>query len=150
MEQTQQRCQSLQAPCFLAFDYGLQVYTEMQHFSTCIRYPNNHFLTLAERVAGTIFMPTTCYGYGSHFYLESRHLARVEHTGSEDQPMWVELIHHENIDNDVHMTFHTSIVSNADLLRERFSVDEAIHPRHRLVFLLRAFKQVWRRLRMKL
>lgn len=150
VEQTQQRCLSLQPPCFLAFDYGLQVFTEMEHFATCIRYPNNHFVTLAERVAGTIFMPATCYGYGSHFFLESHHLARVEHTGSSDRPMWVELIHHGNIDNDVKMTLHMSFAADAGLLRERFNVAADIHPRHRLAFFCRAIGQMWRRLKKKL
>lgn len=148
--QVQRRSNALVAPCFLSFDYGLQVYSELEHFTTLIRYPNNHFLSLAEPVLGEAFEPVTCYGYGSHFYVERRGLARVEHVSDAACPMWVELIHHENVDNDVKMTLRTSIVTDRSLLRRRFSLAIDIHPAHRISFAQRAVGQMWRRMLIKL
>lgn len=147
--ETQRRSEGLDAPCFLSYDYGLQVYTEMDHFATRICYPNNHFLTLVEAVFGDGFQPRTCYGYGSHFLLEQRGLARVEHVRDAAHPMWVELIHAENVDNDVKMTLRTSVVTDRTLLRQRFSLDIDIHPNHRWTFAARAIGQIYRRIKNK-
>lgn len=89
---------------FLSFDYGLQTFTQLCHFSTRIHYPNNHFLTLAECLSAaesSLSVVRTCYGFGSHFLLERRGLARVAHINNREQPMWIEIIHEENVDNDV-------------------------------------------------
>lgn len=148
--ETQRCCKDLAAPCFLSFDYGLQVYTEMEHFTTRICYPNNHFLTFTETVTGEGFKPKTCYGYGSHFLLQKYGLAQVEHVSDASHPMWIELIHSENIDNDVKMTFSTRFVTDKTLLRQRFSLDMDILPNHQMSFILRAIQQMWRRGKMKL
>lgn len=149
VEDTQHRCKHLTTPCFLSYDWGLQVYTELEHFTTRICYPNNHFLTLVETVCDEGFQPKTCYGYGSHFLVEKRELARVEHVSDATHPMWVELIHHENIDNDVKMTLRTNIVTDKTLLRKRFLLDIDIHPNHRLAFAVRTMGQIYRRIRNK-
>ena len=147
--ETQRRCKDLEASCFLSFDYGLQVFTDLEHFTTRICYSNNHFLTLVETITGEGYKPRTCYGYGSHFLVEEQGLARVEHVSDATHPMWVELIHRENIDNDVKMTLRTSIVAEKTLLRQRFSLDIVIHPNHRLAFAVRAMGQIYRRIRNK-
>lgn len=139
----------LQLPLFLSFDYGLQVFTELENFTTQINYPNNHFLTLAETIAHRNFQPKTCYGYGSHFLIEHCKMARVTHIADNRHPMWAEIIHKENIDNDVKMTFHTRVLTETSLLRQRFSLSLDVHTAHRLAFYVRALGQIWRRTKNK-
>lgn len=145
---------------FLSFDYGLQLFTDMHHLATRILYPNNHFLTLAECLPSCGSSSTvsssrsfssirTCYGFGSHFLLEKRGLAEVYHINDKWHPMWVEVIHEENVDNDVKMTFDTHFVNDKDLLRRDFSLPMDIGKRHRVTFVCRAVGQMWRRLRNK-
>ena len=137
---------------FLSFDYGLQTFTQLNHFSTRINYPNNHFLSLAEclpSAESALSSIRTCYGFGSHFLLEKHGLARVAHINNREQPMWIELIHEENVDNDVKMTLDTHVVKDKGLLRREFSLDIDIDTKHRLAFVFRAVKQVWRRTKNK-
>ena len=134
---------------FLSFDYGLQLFTDLHHLSTRILYPNNHFLTLAECLPLDVSTIRTCYGFGSHFLLEKRGLAEVRHIKDKAHPMWVEVIHEENVDNDVKMTFDTHVVNDKHLLKSDFSLNVDIATKHRLAFCFRALKQVWRRTKNK-
>lgn len=156
VEQVQKECVgfglSRDQKRFLSFDYGLQTFTQLRHFSTRIHYPNNHFLTLAECLSSaesSLSAIRTCYGFGSHFLLERRGLARVAHINNREQPMWIEIIHEENVDNDVKMTFDTHVVKDKDLLKRDFSLNVDIDTNHRLAFCFRALKQVWRRTKNK-
>lgn len=156
VEQVQKECVgfglSRDQKRFLSFDYGLQTFTQLRHFSTRIHYPNNHFLTLAECLSAaesSLSAVRTCYGFGSHFLLERRGLARVAHINNREQPMWIEIIHEENVDNDVKMTFDTHVVNDKDLLKRDFSLNVDIDTNHRLAFCFRALKQVWRRTKNK-
>lgn len=63
--------------------------------------------------------------------------------------MWIEIIHEENVDNDVKMTFDTHVVTDKDLLKRDFSLNVDIDTNHRLAFCFRALKQVWRRTKNK-
>lgn len=152
MERVQSECLSFHLnpyeKCFLSFDYGLQTYTKFGHFSTRIYYPNNHFLTLAEYLLSSdssLSSLRTCYGYGSHFLLEKRRLVKVHHIKENMHPMWIEIIHEENVDNDVKMTLDTHIVYDKDMLRRVFSLDMDIESHHLFAFILRVLKQMWRR-----
>lgn len=108
IERVQDLYASLQKNTFISFDYGYQYFTELD-VRTRIKYPNNHFMTLVEGVTNV----RTCFGYGSHFLLERRGLAKVHHVSNKDWPMWAEVIHEGNVDNDVKMTFNTKVVSGA-------------------------------------
>ena len=121
---------------FIAFDYGFQLFTEIG-VKTRVRYANNHFMTLCETVrcssqepaSVNSYMPIrTCFGYGSHFLLEKNGLAKVIHIENRELPMWTEVVHGCNVDNDVKMTFDTKIIEGS-----------------RLKFYARALKQIWRR-----
>lgn len=142
---------------FLSFDYGLQLFTEMNHLATRILYPNNHFLTLAECIPSASLSPSegelsgirTCYGYGSHFLLEKQKLATVHHVKDAMRPMWIEVIHEGNVDNDVKMTLDTHFVKDKDLLRRDFSLQMEVGTIQRMTFVCRALAQGWRRLKNK-
>lgn len=106
---------NLRKNTFISFDYGYQYFTELD-VKTRIKYPNNHFMTLVEGLDDV----KTCYGYGSHFLLEEKHLARVHHVKEKEHPMWTEVIHEGNVDNDVKMTFDTKIVDGTFFGKMRF------------------------------
>lgn len=141
---------------FLSFDYGLQVFQQLGNLTTRIAYPNNHFITLAECLSEEAMSADermakvrTCYGYGSHFLLERRGLARVEHVKDKRNPMWAEVVHQGNVDNDVKMTLQTSFVADMEILHRDFSLDVDISKGNRRRFLWRAIGQMWRRLKDK-
>lgn len=110
VEEIQREAMETASDTFLYYDYGLQYFTEMG-ISTRVYYPNNHFTTLVERITPTASdrKVKTCYGYGSHFLIEKNRVAKVRHITDKGKPMWVEVIHKGNVDNDVKMTFDTTL-----------------------------------------
>ena len=142
-------------PLFLSFDYGLQYFTCL-NMSTRVKYPNNHFMTCVETVKrinteqngdGSILIGT-CFGYGSHFLLEKEFGMCVEHIVDKTKPMWCEVIHKDNVDNDVKMTFDTEIVRDWDIMRNEFNVDTLIQVKL-FSFALKGIEQVFRRTKCK-
>ena len=69
----------------------------------------------------------------------------MHHIHEKKHPMWIEIIHEENVDNDVKMTLDTHIVYDKDMLRCVFSLDMDIESHHLFAFILRVLKQMWRR-----
>ena len=135
----------LQEDGFLAFDYGIQYYTELG-IATRIKYPNNHFITLSEIISSAENPSVrTCYGYGSHFDVEKRKVARVHHIPYIDKPMWVEVIHKDNVDNDVKMTLDTSFINDKCLLQRDFSLNIILETGRKTAFFVRYLKQALRR-----
>ena len=121
------------SPLFISFDYGLQYFTEID-VTTRIKYPNNHFITLLEYAENV----KTCYGYGSHFLLEKKKTATVYHVKDKNHPMWTEVVHKDNVDNDVKMTLDTRII------------DSRLSVKGYCSWVLRAGKQVIRRIKDKI
>ena len=159
IEDVQKRCSALTPyniahkgnGMFLSYDYGLQLYSDMDNVTTRIRYPNNHFLSYVEKVGNLKERHVkTCYGYGSHFFLEKKGLADVIHVKDSSRPMWIEVIHKENVDNDVKMTLHTRFISEPTLLKRYFSINVTITSKQRVALIARIAKQICRRLRNKL
>lgn len=106
----QSMSETISGNCFISFDYGVQYFTQLG-IATRIFYPNNHFMTYVEhpQEGGKIM---TCFGYGSHFLLEKKNLARVSHVKSNDHLMWMEVVHQDNVDNDVKMTLDTRLITD--------------------------------------
>jgi len=134
---------------FLSFDYGLQFYSD-SNMATRVKYPNNHFMTCVERVAkedssSANLLPLICvYGYGSHFLLEKYRSASVHHITDKDRPMWCEVIHRSNVDNDVKMTIDTGIIRDTHTLQRDFSIDVCLQ-NHPVSFIFRSIGQIIRR-----
>lgn len=135
---------------FVAFDYGLQYFTELG-IATRVKYANNHFITLFERVS-SVENPSvrTCYGYGSHIDVEKRKVASVHHISQASKPMWIEVIHKDNVDNDVMMTLNTCFINDKQLLRIDFSLDIDLQTGKKMKFFMRYLKQMLRRLHNRL
>ena len=140
--------ESFQPYTFISFDYGLQYFTDIG-LATRIYYPNNHFMTLMEPVKASGRV-RTCYGYGSHFLLaENYGRDIVRHIDSRDTPMWIEIVHGHNVDNDVKMTLHTRIMTDSAYLSRNFGL-QGITLSYRfstvIRFVVRALQQIVRRL----
>lgn len=133
-------------PLFLSFDYGLQYFTGL-NMATRVKYPNNHFMTCVEYVHKTndgIISVGTCFGYGSHFLIEKNFGMNVHHIVDRSRPMWCEVIHKDNVDNDVKMTLDTEIVRDWDIMRNGFNVDVLIQV-NLFLFAIKGIGQVFRR-----
>lgn len=103
-----------QADCntIISFVRGFQYFSDIR-FATEILYPNNHFISLVED-AGSC---RTVYGYGSHISLGKVSCLKIMEV---DTPKWSEVIHSQNVDNDVKMTFHTGICKDLSQLTRLF------------------------------
>ena len=127
---------------FISFCNGIQYFTELQ-IATKIPYKNNHFISFVEGLNG--FTPImTVYGFGSHFYIEQIQDCEIKYI--KDDPMWVEVIHEENVDNDVKMTFRTKLINDQTYLAP-YGNNIIISQHSRWVFLTRF---LWRRFRQTL
>lgn len=151
---------------FYSFDYGVQYFTEL-NMATCVKYANNHFMTYVERCyvdgiesvdyrkdslscdtlesSNPLVPVKTCFGFGSHFLLEKNGIP-VQHVNDREHPMWCEVVHQNNVDNDVKMTFDTCIIGNNKMLNEMFGIDITVDISNKLPFYRRAVKQTYRRL----
>ena len=65
------------------------------------------------------------FGYGRHYYIDKIAGAVVEHVRSE--PMWCEVVHEKNMINDANFLIGTRMVSDEELMRRNFSVDEKVN-----------------------
>lgn len=127
---------------FVSYDYGIQYFTELQ-IATRIKYPNNHFITLCEIISSAENI-RTCYGYGSHFTLEAEGKVNVRHIIEKGSPMWIEVIHKNNVDNDVKMTFDTKIL-NSNSIKDEFSIDVPVSKINLFRYFVRCMQQIIRR-----
>ena len=110
VEIVQEYAAKLKPRTFISFINGIQYFTELQ-IATRIRYKNNHFISFIEEI--NAFNPLmTVYGFGSHFYIERIKNCEIKYIDSE--PMWVEVVHEENVDNDVKMTLHTKLIKKKE------------------------------------
>ncbi len=143
-------------PLFLSFDYGLQYFTCL-NMATRVKYPNNHFMTCVETVKrinteqngdGVLFLIGTCFGYGSHFLLEKEFGMCVEHIVDKTKPMWCEVIHKDNVDNDVKMTLGTYVITDMNVLINSFNICVTLS-NNRIGFFKRFIVQAYRRAREK-
>jgi len=130
----------------LTFDHGYQYFTGMQ-IATIIEYPNNHFITLVEpreNMRGV-------YGMGSHYYLRDSFSLYVKYLAGCN---WVEVVHSDNVDNDVKMTLNTFLETDTQEFRENFGDGFTFSDNCRLKFAFkwmpRALGQFVRRLRYKI
>ncbi|MBQ0048905.1 MAG: hypothetical protein KBT12_01500 [Bacteroidales bacterium] len=142
VERMRQEAVGASVHTFFTFKYGVQWFDEYG-IGTRICYPNNHFITLVEHEDEV----RTCFDFGGHFFLFQQKDVTIRVL--KDEQMWMEVIHRGNVDNDVKMTFHTSLIHQVDDLLARFGlrVSKSRHPKCTFAtrFMVRAVGQVWRR-----
>lgn len=79
------------------FVYGYQ-YFENMNFMMRMKYPHNHFLTLASLVTDEHIKPITHYGH-------TRAHKRLPHVDIITTPMWIEIVHGSNVNNSLRVKF---------------------------------------------
>ena len=95
-----------------SFKYGLQYYEQM-NIAVKIPYPNNHFLAYYERMGEHV---RTVWAFW-HFSIYKYKKIRIYTDENRDNPMWIEVIHQSNVDNDVKMTLSQVPVFQKDYLK---------------------------------
>lgn len=115
----QQRALNLVDKTFISYSDGVQYYTDM-HLLLKVHYPRNHFMSVIE--AGDRSSLKTIYGYGSHYYIEKISGAAIEYI--KDCLMWCEVIHERNMGNDAYFLFNTKMITQSNVLREDFSINQ--------------------------
>ena len=144
VDDLQKRVAELRDGTFVFYSHGLQFYTD-RSYAMQIQYPRNHFVSVVEQ--GQAATLRTIYGYGSHFYIHRLRGARIHYV--EAEPMWCEVIHEKNMDNDAYF-IRAHMMHDPDLLHRDFALDATL--RHSLSlylfrFLPRYAKHFLRRLR---
>lgn len=79
------------------FIYGYQ-YFENMNFMMKMRYPHNHFLTLASKITEADIKPITHYGH-------TRAHRTLPHVDINTTPMWIEIVHGSNVNNSLRVKF---------------------------------------------
>lgn len=122
----------------ISFKYGIQYYEELR-LAVRIPYPNNHFLTLYERMSRD--RVRTVWSFG-HFFIFKYNNVCIDLIDNKRQPMWIELIHAGNMDNDVKMTACQRLLLGRDTLAA-FGIEKKLPSAPSLLFVfLTAFQ--WR------
>ena len=117
VERVQRYTQKVRYGTVFSFKYGIQYYTE-QNLAVRIPYKNNHFLSYYERLGEK---SRTIWGFW-HFSIYNYKGIRVATINNKENPMWVEVIHKGNIDNDVKMTLSHKLITDRKYMG-RFGAD---------------------------
>lgn len=102
---------------FFFYRKGIQYFLE-DRYALQIVFPNNHFVSRVEDMTGDGSPVRTVYEYGTHYDLpriKSARLLFIDNAG--DKPLWAEVVHGRNVDNDVKMRFNFRFVKDATLMR---------------------------------
>lgn len=111
VEDIQRRAALLIDKTFVFYDDGYQLYIDYNYVMR-IHYPKNHFVSVVED--GNPSKVRGVYGYGSHYYINKLEGVKLEHIKS--QPMWCEVIHEKNMQNDAY--FHKAKMMKDERLLE--------------------------------
>lgn len=143
----------VERPTFVSYVYGIQYYTEL-NIATRVPYTNNHFISLIEPLNDNHTTFRTVYGYGSHVDIDKHKRAGTIYIKNPHQDRWIEVIHEANMDNDVKMTFDTKLIIDINQLKKAYGIDIRLSKYSKRIFystfLLRAFKEVFRHLKLKI
>ena len=125
VEDVQQRAAKVDDGTFIYYSDGYQLYAQYGYMMQ-IHYPRNHFVSVVE--PGLPASVKTIYGYGSHYFIDKIDGAVIERIAK--QPMWCEVVHEKNMDNDAYY-LTTRMVRDDAMLRRDFGLDETV--KHGLV-----------------
>jgi len=122
VEDIQKRALSLNDGTFINYTHGCQLYTDSYYMIQVINH-RNHFISVIEPSIPTLLK--TVYGYGSHYYIEKIRGVRIEYV--KNIPMWCEVIHEKNMDNDAYFLFGSKTVKDRDYIRNNYSIDQTLN-----------------------
>jgi hypothetical protein len=96
----------------------------------------------------------TVWGF-SHFYIYDYKRLNIITIENKSNPIWIEVIHGKNMDNDVKMTLNQKLITDNKYLHQ-FGINKDLLDASKAkkvycsTFLLRFLKQSWRRFKNKL
>jgi hypothetical protein len=117
VEKTQELAEKVRFGTIITYKFGIQYYADM-NLAVRIPYKNNHFLTYYEKLTSE---PRTVWGFW-HFSIFKYKGIRVMTVDNPKNPVWVEVIHKGNIDNDVKMTLSHKLITDRKYMG-RFGAD---------------------------
>lgn len=124
VEDVRKRALTLNDGTFINYTHGCQLYTDHNYMMmVCNR--RNHFVSVVE--SGIPSILKTVYGYGSHYYIDKIRGARIEYV--KNTPMWCEVIHEKNMDNDAYFLFGSKTVEDKDYIRNNFAIEQTLNTR---------------------
>lgn len=127
---------SLPDNTYITFYYGLQYHEEL-NMATCVRYRENHFNSYVEvpDVTGHVLTSYHC----SHAQIFKAGQYRIHAVKMRKHPMWTEVVHPRNVRNDILLRRLTWPVTDRELLRSRFSINQTTRA-HAVRFFLTRFQ----------
>lgn len=149
IESVQKLAQTEPHNTIISFEYGLQYFIDL-NLVTHIPYPNNHFLTLIEAADNTDIKTVWSI---NHYYLSSYHQNYNIRKINNGKEMWIEVIHNNNVDNDVKLTLKCYPILSPHYLHA-YGLNIIIKPIHSIIvfafrFCPRFVRQIIRRLKDK-
>lgn len=99
------------------FSYGYQYFVKY-NLMLKMKYPHNHFLTLASKISPTPIKPVIHYRHA----IAHRELP---YTDILKSPMWIEIVHESNVNNSIRVKFkikYTPVITK-NIFKEEFNVD---------------------------
>lgn len=120
VKDVQQRASSVSDGTFINYTDGCQYYTDHNYLMR-IHYRRNHFMSVVE--SGDPATVKTIYEYGSHYYIEKIDGVKIEHI--RNLPMWCDVIHERNMDNDAYF-LRAKMLKDEEALRKDYGIDETV------------------------
>lgn len=120
VEDLQSRVTSVNNKTFIYYDEGYQFYTDHRYMMR-INHPRNHFVSYVEK--GDPATLKSVFGFGGHYYIYTIKDVMIEHI--KNLPMWCEVVHEKNMQNDAY-SLGAKMVKDEEKLRREFAVDETL------------------------
>ena len=134
-----------------SFKYGMQYYTDLK-LAFRIPYSNNHFLALIDNNFNDEDFKTILEY--NHYYIKSCGIPFIC-INNHQTPMWIEVIHNENVDNDCKMTLRQRPIYKRNIIKKDFAIDIPENPKNiayiiTFFFIPRFMSQILRRIKNKI
>lgn len=121
----QQDAQKIGNGTFFFYRKGTQYFLE-DNYALHIVFPNNHFVSRIEDTTANNRLIRTVYEYGTHYDLPKIKAAKLLFIDNDDvKPLWAEVVHGRNVDNDVKMRLNFRFVKDAGLM-ESFALNKKL------------------------
>lgn len=99
------------------FSYGYQYFTRHK-LMLRMKYPHNHFLTLASKISSAPIKPITHYEHANAHRI-------LSFTNILTDPMWIEIVHESNVNNSIRVKFKIKYVPviKKNIFKQEFNVN---------------------------
>lgn len=99
------------------FSYGYQYFTKYK-LMLKMKYPHNHFLTLASKISSSPILSVIHYSHSKVHRI-------LPYTDILKDPMWIEIVHDSNVNNSIRVKFkikYTPVIKK-NIFKQNFNVD---------------------------